>query len=131
MAKNKILFVDDERTIVILVKNRLKKNGYEVITAGDGEEALEKCRSNKPDLAILDINMPKINGFQLCRLLREDEKLKDIPIIVLSAFVRDKVGENSAVADVYIRKPFEPEDLLGAIKRLLETEGPIPRGKIS
>ena len=123
--------MDDERTIVMLVKNRLKVNGYDVITANDGEEALEKCQSSKPDLAIIDINMPKMNGFQLCRLMRADGKLKAIPIIVLSAYVRDKVGEHTALADVYLHKPFEPEELLEAVKRLLETEGPAPRDKIS
>lgn len=114
-----ILVCDDEKSIVRMLESRLKANHYGVITAKDGEEALARTRREKPDLLILDLAMPGKNGYQVCYELKKDPGFSHIPIIILSAWVRDKVGEEKALADVYLTKPFEPEVLLGEIEQLL------------
>lgn len=121
MAKNKILIVDDEADIVTMLKIRLEKNNYEVISAFDGEEGYEKARTEKPNLIILDLLLPKIDGYWVCDLLKKDIRYAKIPIIILTAKpgnmdagLSDKVG-----ADEYIVKPFEFETLLSKIEELL------------
>jgi DNA-binding response OmpR family regulator len=121
MAK-KILLVDDEPHIIMMLENRMKHAGYEVITACDGQEALTKAQKEKPDLIILDLMLPKIDGYKVCRMLKFDEKYKHIPIIMLSARAQEtdkKMGE-AVGADGYVTKPFEPQVLLGKIKDLLK-----------
>ncbi|MCK4948178.1 MAG: response regulator [Candidatus Aureabacteria bacterium] len=117
----KILFVDDEPQLVEMVKIRLEANNYEVILASDGEQALEKARGEKPDLIILDIMLPKMDGYKVCRMLKFDDKYSSIPVIMLTA--RSQKSEKSmgeeVGADAYIIKPFEPQMLLGKIKELL------------
>lgn len=120
MAK-KILIVDDEENIVTMVEARLMGNGYDVITANDGQEGLAKARSEKPDLIILDIMLPKIDGYKVCRMLKFDEQYKHIPVILFSARTQDsdlETGKQQG-ADAYITKPFQPEALLSKIKELL------------
>lgn len=118
----KILFVDDEPQLVEMVKIRLEANNYEVILASDGEQALEKARGEKPDLIILDIMLPKMDGYKVCRMLKFDDKYSNIPVIMLTA--RSQKSEKSmgeeVGADAYIIKPFEPQMLLGKIKELLK-----------
>ena len=120
MAK-KILLIDDELDIVKLVESRLKINGYEVVVALDGQEALEKAREEKPDLILLDLMLPKLSGYKVCRMLKFDEKYKHIPIIMFTARVQEsdeKLGFEVG-ADAYITKPFKPEVLLEKVKELL------------
>lgn len=120
MAK-KILLVDDEPHIITMLENRMKHAGYEVITASDGQEALLKAHKEKPDLIILDLMLPKLDGYKVCRMLKFDEKYKHIPIIMLSARAQEadkKMGETVG-ADGYVTKPFEPQVLLGKVKDLL------------
>ncbi len=131
MTKKKILVADDEKMILKVIESRLKANHYDVVTAEDGEIALEKVFKSKPDLIILDLAMPKKNGYQVSAELRKNPETKDIPIIILSAWVRDKAGENTAVADLYINKPFEAEHLLASIKMLLETPSKLPKPNVS
>ena len=123
MDKKKILLVDDEDDLRKMVKFRLEAEGYEVIEATDGQEGLDKARSIKPDLMILDLMIPKMDGFKVCRMLKLDQKYKDIPIIMFTARAQKK-GEELAVqmcsADAYITKPFEAEVLLEKIKELLK-----------
>ena len=122
MANKKILLVDDEKDLVETVSFRLKASGYDVVTAYDGQEALTKTRLEKPDLIILDLMLPKMDGYKVCRMLKFDERYKSIPIIMFTARVQEsdkKMGEEVG-ADDYITKPFEPENLLGKIKELLE-----------
>lgn len=118
MAKKKILVVDDEPNIVKLLESILKDEGYEVVIAFDGEEALNKVKETTPDLIILDITLPKVDGYGVCNILQADEKYKDIPIVFLTARgqVMDiKTGmELGAVS--YISKPFNVKVLLGIIK---------------
>ena len=117
----KILVVDDEIQLVEMVKLRLQANGYIVLTAGDGQEALEKARKEKPDLIILDLMLPKIDGYKVCRMLKFDKIYKAIPIIIFTAKAQQKDEElgKEMGADAYIAKPFEPEVLLEKMKELL------------
>jgi len=120
MSKKRILVVDDEQALVELVKMRLETNGYEVLSAFDGQEALDKARKEKPDLIILDLMLPKIDGYKVCRMLKFDEKYKKIPIILFTARAQEsdkKMGQDVG-ADSYIVKPFEPKALLAKIKEL-------------
>ena len=122
MLKNKILVVDDEEDIRKTVAYQLKAAGYEVITAVDGEEGLEKARAEAPDLIILDLMLPKIEGHKVCGLLKNDTRYKNIPIILFTARVQKEDVELSKEvgADVYITKPFETSDLIGKVEELLK-----------
>lgn len=120
--KKKILLVDDEPLLVEMVSMRLEANDYEVISAGDGQEALEKVRKAKPDLIILDLMLPKIDGYKVCRMLKFDDKYKNVPIILFTARAQQsdmKLGEEVG-ADAYLVKPFEAEVLLAKIEELLK-----------
>ena len=121
MAKGRILVVDDEIYIVHILDFSLGMEGYEVITALDGEQALEKARSEKPDLIVLDIMMPKLDGYETCKRLKADAGTKDVPVILLSAKGRNvdqKVGFEVG-ADDYITKPFSPRKLVERINAIL------------
>ena len=121
MAKGKILVVDDEIYIVHILDFSLGMEGYEVLTALDGEQALEKARAEKPDLIVLDIMMPKLDGYETCKRLKADDDTKDIPVILLSAKGRNvdqKVGFEVG-ADDYITKPFSPRKLVERINAML------------
>ncbi|MCX5665537.1 MAG: response regulator [Candidatus Omnitrophica bacterium] len=123
MAKKKrLLLVDDEVDFAELVRTRLEDNNYEVIVAYDGEDGLEKAEREEPDLIILDIMLPKISGFDVCRKLKIDENFKNIPIIMLSAkFQPNDITFGKAMgADAYITKPFEPQVLIEKIRELLD-----------
>jgi len=118
----KILVVDDEESILVLIRTRLKAAGYDVVTGASGTEALEKVRSEKPDLAILDVMMPPPNGYQVCRAIKDDADLRHIPVAMLTAKATDSDkfwGEESG-ADAYITKPYNPQELMEIIKRLME-----------
>ena len=121
MAKGKILVVDDEIYIVHILDFSLGMEGYEVVTALDGEQALEKARTEHPDLIVLDIMMPKLDGYETCKALKSDETTKNIPVILLSAKGRNvdqKVGFEVG-ADDYITKPFSPRKLVERINAIL------------
>jgi len=119
--RKKILVVDDEIQLVEMLKMRLEANGYEALTAYDGREALEKVRNQNPDLILLDLMLPKMDGYKVCRMLKFDKKYKNIPIIIFTARVQesDKEKGSQVGADAYIIKPFEPQVLLSKIKELL------------
>jgi two-component system alkaline phosphatase synthesis response regulator PhoP len=121
MAKGRILVVDDEIYIVHILDFSLGMEGYEVITALDGEQALEKARAEKPDLIVLDIMMPKLDGYETCKMLKAEADTKDIPVILLSAKGRNvdqKIGFEVG-ADDYITKPFSPRKLVERINAIL------------
>ncbi len=120
MAK-KILVVDDERDLVETITFRLEAAGYEVSSAFDGQEGLEKAREIKPDLILLDVMMPKMDGYQVCRMLKFDDDYKNIPIIMLTARgqEQDKKTGGDVGADDYITKPFDSKDLLARIQKML------------
>lgn len=121
----KILVVDDDPHIVSLIKSRFEANRYEVITANDGEECIEKILSDKPDLVILDIMMPKVDGYNVLVGIKEIKaitgELPEIPVIVLTAVADPRVREmveKEQIAD-YIIKPFDSADLLAKVKKAL------------
>lgn len=121
MTRKKVLVVDDSKTINDMVRNLLEKMGYEVDVAFDGVEALDKVKAFLPDLIVLDVNMPKMDGFRVCRLLKFDRNFRQIPIIMLTA--RDE-EENIRIgiktgADLYLTKPIEPEKLIEAVNKFL------------
>ncbi len=121
MASGKILVVDDEIYIVHILDFSLGMEGYEVITALDGDQAIEKARAEKPDLIVLDIMMPKLDGYETCKMLKADEATRDIPVILLSAKGRNvdqKIGFEVG-ADDYITKPFSPRKLVERINAIL------------
>jgi len=120
MAK-KILIVDDEQHVVDVVKMRLEVSGYEVIAAYDGQEGLRMARDEKPDLIILDVMLPKIDGYKICRMIKFDPKYKHTPIIMFTARAQESDMQLSKEvgADSYLTKPFEPKILMGKIKELL------------
>jgi len=121
MDGKRILLVEDEAQLVEMVKMRLEASGYEVISARDGQEALDKARKDNPNLIILDLMLPKIDGYKVCRMLKFDEKYKSIPIIMFSARAQeqDRQMGMQVGADAYISKPFEPKALIEKIEELL------------
>ncbi len=122
MAK-KILVVDDERHIVRLVEVNLDRAGYEVLVAYDGIEALKKISEDKPDMVILDVMMPRMDGFEVLKKLQADEDLKDIPVIMLTAKAQDAdifKGWSSGVSS-YLTKPFNPRELLTFVERIFQS----------
>jgi len=121
MSKGKILVVDDEAYLLQILDFSLGAEGYEVVTAEDGEQAIQKAKSEQPDLIVLDIMMPKIDGYEACRKLKQDPAMKDVPVILLTAKGRDidrKLGLEVG-ADDYITKPFSPSKLLEKIGSFL------------
>jgi DNA-binding response OmpR family regulator len=121
-GKNKkILIVDDEKDIVETLRFILEAEGFSCLTAYDGEEALTKTKAELPDLLILDVMLPKINGYKVCRLLKFDAKYKDIPILMVTARSQEEdksIGEETG-ADEYITKPFNIEDVVSLVKQYL------------
>lgn len=116
-----VLVADDSMTILAMVSSRLERSGYEVVTAVNGEEALRLARERKPLLAVLDVEMPGLDGYEVARQLRADDDLASIPIVLLTA----RAGEAeiatgfAAGANDYIVKPFSPQELQHRIERLL------------
>ena len=121
-TKKKILVVDDEKALVSLVTLHMQMAGYEVFFANDGWSALDICKRDKPDLVILDLMLPKLNGWEVCRRIREDDSIKDIAVLMLSARseVDDKVRGFNVGADDYVTKPFSPKELVARVKRILD-----------
>lgn len=121
MASQKILVVDDSPTDLRLVSAPLQGQGYHVITAVDGEEALEKAAREHPSVIVLDIILPKKNGFQVCRQLKTSSDTKDIKILMLSSKSQDsdRYWGLKQGADGYITKPFTDEDLVSQVGQLI------------
>jgi len=117
----RILVAEDSITDLQFIKNALKETDYEILTASNGDEAEQKVRSEMVDLIILDVVMPKKNGFQVCRSLKKDEKYRHIPIILITSKTQDsdRFWGLKQGADEYVTKPFEPTDLLEAVKKHL------------
>jgi len=124
MAKKitkKVLIIEDAKHVVMMLESRLRANGYEVISAYDGQQGLERAQKEKPDLIIMDIMLPKLTGDEVCKKLKQNKELATIPIIVLTALARRqdiKLAEQLGV-DAYITKPFMPDVLLSKIGELI------------
>ncbi len=116
-----ILIVDDEPNIVLSLEFLMRRRGYEVSTASDGDEALAAIEKRKPDLLLLDVMMPRKDGYQVCQILREREDTADLRIIMLTARGRDVEREKglSLGADDYITKPFSTQDVVTKVRQLL------------
>ena len=117
----RILIADDDAQIVRLVKSYLEKDGFAVLTAFDGEQALHILRAERPDLAVLDVMMPKRDGFALVKLVRSDPQLASTPIFMLTARVEDndKLHGLNMGADDYLTKPFNPREVVARVKAIL------------
>ncbi len=119
----KVLAVDDDPVIQRLLQVNLEMEGYEVDLASDGEEALEKVRAFRPDVVLLDVMMPKKDGWQVCAELKADPELREIPVVFLSARAQDadvQKGTDLGVA-AYVTKPFDPIDLVELVAELTAT----------
>ncbi len=120
---SKILIVDDEVHLARILQFTLEHEGYDVVMAFDGEEAVEKAKSECPDLVILDLMLPIIDGYKVCNILKDDNSLKDMPIIILSArdLSREWI-EEPIQADLFMEKPFNTGDLINKISELLSRQ---------
>jgi two-component system alkaline phosphatase synthesis response regulator PhoP len=119
----KILTVDDEKHIVRLIQVNLERHGYEVVTAYDGREALQKVDEERPDLVILDVMMPYMDGFEVLQNLKRNPGTRDIPVIMLTAKAQDAdvfKGWQSGV-DCYLTKPFNPMELISFVQRIFKS----------
>ena len=120
----KVLVVDDEPDVLLLCRVNLEFEGYEVIEATDGEQAMERVREETPDVVLLDVMMPKMDGWQVLSAIKADEELKDIPVVMLTAKVQDQDqirGWSQGAAD-YITKPFSPLALSQVLQDVLATD---------
>jgi DNA-binding response OmpR family regulator len=120
----RILVVDDDPVILRLIEVNLDLEGFEVVTADRGEDAIARARDSAPDLIILDLMMPEMSGWEIAERLREDEKTKGIPLVFLSARTQDedrRRGEELGVAG-YVTKPFDPAELVSTIRGLTKPE---------
>ena len=120
-AKLKILIVDDAVDFVQMMRARLRSSGYQVIAAYDGEEGFAKAGSERPDLILMDLMLPGINGYEICRLLKEDERTLKIPVIMLTAMPLDRYQKATGRlrAEAFLQKPFEDRILLETIQTIL------------
>jgi DNA-binding response OmpR family regulator len=120
-GKKRILVVDDELDMLMVIKLRLEASEYEVLTATDGLEGLNIARKEKPDLIVLDVMLPKMNGYKVSRFLKFDEEYKHIPIVMLTALAGEE-DKNTGIetgANAYITKPFETQELVDTVRRFL------------
>jgi DNA-binding response OmpR family regulator len=117
----KVLVVDDDPVIIRLLEVNFEMEGFEVITAVDGMDGVEKCRATLPDIVVSDVMMPKLNGLELCVAIKADPTTDGIPVVLLSAKaqVADIRAGLDAGADDYVTKPFEPLDLIDRVNKLL------------
>ena len=121
MAKHRILVVDDEEDLLELIRYNLAKEGYRVSCVGTGEDALREARGNPPDLIVLDLLLPNVDGLEVCKLLKNDPRTKHVPIVMLTAKgdEADMVTGLELGADDYISKPFSPRVLTARIRAVL------------
>jgi DNA-binding response OmpR family regulator len=124
MSAKKVLIVEDEVDLVETIRFLLEREGYGVLVSGDGEDALHQARRESPDLIILDIMLPKLDGYKVCRELKSDERYKQIPILMLSAKAqqKDRIIGMEAGAEEYITKPFDLTAFIEKVKTYLRKE---------
>ena len=116
-----VLIADDDPDILSLVRLRLERSGYDVVSAGDGEQALQTARAQTPDLALLDVMMPKLDGYEVTARLRQEEATRHLPVILLTARVQesDIARGIEAGADDYVKKPFSTHELRDRVQAAL------------
>ena len=118
-----ILLVDDDLTLREMYDERLKAEGFEIVQASNGEEALAKARESKPNVILLDIMMPKINGFDVLKQLKEDENTKNIPVIILTALIQDVdrlQGKKLGAADYIVKSETMPGEVISKIQSVIK-----------
>ncbi|MFI5369978.1 MAG: response regulator transcription factor [Candidatus Eisenbacteria bacterium] len=122
--RSRILIVDDEADLLAVLRFGLEAEGFEVISASDGEEGLRFARDGRPDLMVLDLMLPKLDGYKVCRALKFDERYKTLPIIILSArsAEQDKQLAMSMGADAFVTKPYDMRDLVSRIRARIARE---------
>lgn len=123
--KRRVLCIEDEPEMIDLIRLILERKGFEVIGAVGGQEGLNTVRSEKPDLVLLDLMMPDVDGWEVYRQMKADDELKSIPVVVVTAKAQsiDKVlGLHIAKVDDYVTKPFGPTDLLDSVDRVLKNQ---------
>ena len=120
-----MLLIDDDPVIVRLLEVNFRLGGFRVEGAFRGEEALEKARANRPDAIVLDVMMPGVDGYEVCRRLRSDPELGDIPVVFLTARAQDEdIAKGTALGVVdYVTKPFDPEALVALVRRSIDAGG--------
>ncbi len=118
---SKVLVVEDSVTQREMITDLLKDSGLSVTVANDGVEALERIQGQRPDLVVLDIVMPRMNGYEVCRRIKADPKTQSVPVVMCSSKGEefDRYWGMKQGADAYIAKPFEPQELVGTVKQLL------------
>ena len=121
MSKEKILIIEDEKDIVKMLDYNLKKEGFRALSANNGEDGLDMARKENPDLVLLDLMLPEMDGLDVCKAIKNDTKTAHIPIIILTAKAQeaDKVVGLELGADDYVTKPFSPRELIARIKAVL------------
>ena|SRR5688572_6655353 len=121
----RILVADDDPSILRLLQLNFELEGFEVQTASDGEEALAKARSSLPDVIVLDVMMPGLDGWEVCRRLKEDEITRDVPVVLLTALGQEKERRHGLElgAAEYVQKPFDPDRLVDVVKGTLTGTG--------
>ena len=124
-AKPRILIVDDEPDLIAVLRLGLQMEGFEVLEAADGEEGLRRAQREKPDLVVLDLMLPRMDGYEVCRALKFDARYKSLPIFILSARPgdRDKRLALEMGADLFISKPYDLKDLVTRIRQRLKLDG--------
>lgn len=122
----RVLLVDDEPTIISMVGDFLKAQGFEVTTAMDGEEAIQKAQAEAPDLVILDLLLPKLDGYSVCSVLKKDPRYQKIPVIIFTRKIDESEEELKLLcgADAYLRKPFKAQEMMAKIQALLSHSAP-------
>jgi two-component system alkaline phosphatase synthesis response regulator PhoP len=117
----RVLLVEDEQDVAELIRYNLTKEGYDVVLCGNGNEALRLARENRPDVILLDIMVPQLNGWEVCRRIKKDPELAAIPVIMVSGRVEegDKVLGFEVGADDYVTKPFSPRELIARVRAVL------------
>src|SRR3954469_4560268 len=125
MSQKTILVADDESHILHVVSLKLRNAGYRVITANDGQEALDAWRQERPHLLITDYHMPQLSGLELCRMIKQDPSLPQIPVIMLTARGYPREPQDTEQSGILrmLSKPFSPRQLLAAVNEVLETTG--------
>ena len=123
MSEPLVLVADDDDDILLLVTTRLRRDGFEVISARNGEEALALAHERQPDIAVLDIGMPKLDGLEVLQASRADEVLKNMRVLLLTAKAQESDVRRGYEmgADAYVRKPFSPGDLSSRVRELVDT----------
>ena len=121
MGDPKVLIVDDDPVIQLLLRVNMEMEGFDVVTAADGEEGLRLANDTRPDIMLLDVMMPKLDGFEVLKQIRIREETRELPVILLSAkaTARDEHAGLTAGANEYMTKPFDPPDLIERVKKLL------------